>query len=135
MTLVLQATQKVPARRFVMYLPDNNRYGERIHNIEHWVREACLLLARLNGGVTRLAPAQGLWFNEKDDCLVSETTHIIYSYVTGAVFFQNLDLIRAFIARFSKETDQDSVAVEFDGSIYFLSQDTLSARERQLELV
>ena len=69
MTLALQATQKIPARRFVMYLPDNNRYGERIQNIEHWVREACLRLARLNGGATRSALAQAEWSNKRTTAL------------------------------------------------------------------
>ena len=132
MNILPNATQKMTARRFVMYLPDNNRYGEHIENIEAWVREACLLLAKLNGGVTRLAPSQGLWFNKTDDCLVSETTHIVFSCVNAPEFLPKFGLIRSFLARFARETDQDSVAVEFDGDIYFLGSQP--AFERQLEL-
>ncbi|MBJ7533308.1 hypothetical protein JDN40_04195 [Rhodomicrobium vannielii ATCC 17100] len=135
MNLTLRASHRIPARRFIIYLPDNNRYGERIDNIEDWVREACLLLTRINGGATRLAPAQGLWLNEEDNRLITETTHIVFSCVTGTAFLQNLELIRAFIARFSRETSQESVAVEFDGSIYFISDDAIAGEERQRERV
>ncbi len=135
MNLTLHASHRIPARRFIIYLPDNDRYGWRIENIEEWVREACLLLTRLNGGATRLAPAQGLWFNEQENRLICETTHIIFSCVTGTAFLENLEVIRAFIARFSRETNQDSVAVEFDGSIYFISDDAMAPEERQRELV
>jgi hypothetical protein len=132
MNILPNAAQKMTARRFVMYLPDNNRYGEHIENIETWVREACLLLAKLNGGVTRLAPSQGLWFNESDNCLICETTHIVFSCVSVPEFLHKFGLVRSFLARFARETDQDSIAVEFDGTIYFLSSQTAS--ERQLEL-
>ena len=113
----------------------NNRYGERVENIEDWVMEACLLLAKLNGGATRLSPAQGMWFNGTDDRLICETTHIVYSCVKAPTFFQNLGVIRSFIARFGRETEQDSVAVEFDGIIYFLSDDALAepAHDREIE--
>jgi hypothetical protein len=132
MNLTLPTSRRVPARRFIIYLPDNDRYGESIENIEEWVREACLLLAKVNGGATRLAPSQGLWFNENDNCLVSETTHIVFSCVNVPEFLPKFGLIRSFLARFARETDQDSVAVEFDGSIYFLGSQP--AFERQLEL-
>ncbi len=135
MNLTLPTSRRIPARRFVIYLPDNDRYGERIENIEDWVREACLLLTQLNGGATRLSPAQGMWFDEEENRLICETTHIVFSCVTGTTFLENLELIRAFIARFSRETNQDSVAVEFDGSIYFISDDAITPRERQRELV
>ena len=134
MNLIPHIPAGIPARRFVMYLPDADRLGYRIPNIEEWVREACLLLVRLNGGATRLPPAQGLWFNEADQCLVSETTHIVFSCVTGGAFFQQLHLVRSFIERFAKESNQDSVAIEFDGSIFFISGDAIAAPERQLDL-
>jgi len=134
MNLIPHIAHGIPARRFVMYLPDNDRFGKRIHNIEEWVREACLILVQLNGGATRLPPAQGLWFNKTDKCLISETTHIVFSCVTGPAFFHHLQAIRAFIERFVRETNQDSVAVEFDGSIFFINRDAIEAPERQLEL-
>lgn len=134
MNLALHTPNGIPARRFVMYLPDADRLGYRIPDIEKWVREACLLLVRLNGGATRLQPAQGLWFNETDKCLVSETTHIVFSCVTGSAFFQQLHQVRSFIERFARETNQDSVAIEFDGTIHFISGDVIDASAQQLEL-
>lgn len=134
MNVIPHISQGIPARRFVMYLPDNNRFGERIDNIEDSVKEACLILVQLNGGATRLPPAQGLWFNKTDNCLVRETTHIVFSCVTGSAFFHHLQAIRAFIERFARETNQESIAVEFDGSIFFISGDAIEAPERHLEL-
>jgi hypothetical protein len=92
------------ARRFIMYLPDNNRFGRHIDDIEEWVREACFMLTTINGGATRLPPAQGMWLKEDDNQLIEETTHIVYSFVQIPAFLQNFGAIRSFIARFGRET-------------------------------
>lgn len=136
MHLNFHASQKIAARRFIMYLPDKNRAGVHINTIEEWVSEACLMLTKINGGATRLAPAKGMWLNEHSGQLIQETTHIIFSCVRMPSFLKNFGTIRSFIARFGQETDQDSVAVEFEGAMYFLTGEALPDTEpRQVYLM
>lgn len=76
MNLPLGASATMAAHRFIFYLPDKDRYGNQVPDIEDWVTESCLLLATLNGGATRLPAAQGMWLNRKEGRLIHETTHI-----------------------------------------------------------
>lgn len=108
-------------RRLALYLPEKDRNGETVADIEAWITEACILLAKLNGGVTRLPPARGMWLDSENGGLIEETTHIVFSYISEGDFMQHLDVVRNFIERFRTIANQDAVAVEFDGQLHLVA--------------
>lgn len=117
------ATSSQAVRRFTLYLPERDRDGNAVTNIEYWVGEACFLLCLINGGVTRLSPAEGIWFREDTGVMIREPLHIVYSAVKPERFIAQIGFIRRFIERFGRDTNQDAVAAEFDGRIYFFHID------------
>jgi hypothetical protein len=108
--------------RFTIYLPDRDRVGNPVPRIEYWVTRACVMLATINGGVTRLAPAQGMWIC--DNRLVEETTHVVYTLVLNEAFFAHLDRVLNFLSEFAIRTNQHAVALEYDGTMYIIDDFT-----------
>ncbi len=103
-------------RRFTLYLPERDREGREVPQIERWVQLACTILAQINGGATH-ARADGVYLNESG-LLIHEPLNIIYSIVDPERFYQKLLMLRAFIQRFGEEANQETVAVEFDNKLY-----------------
>lgn len=112
-------TSSIAIRRFTLYLPERDREGKQVADIEFWVSEACFLLCLINGGCTRQARAEGMWFGEKGE-VIREPVHIIHSAIKPDAFFKQIAVIRAFIQRFGRETNQETIAVEFDGKMFFI---------------
>jgi hypothetical protein len=121
MNLDLGASYSIFAYRFSIYLPEQNCFGEKIDDIEQWVREGLYVLTTISGGATRLAPTQGMWFNKTEGLLIEEVTHLIYSVIDLAEFSKSTHLVRDFIHSFGRETMQESVAVEFGGKMHFIT--------------
>jgi hypothetical protein len=109
------------AHRLTIYLPDRNGSGSLIPDIEEWAREGLYLLTTICGGATRLAPARGMWFNNKNATLIEEITHIVFAYVDPATLQRQEHHVVDFLRRFGRETSQDAVAVEFDGKLCFIA--------------
>lgn len=121
MNLDLGASYSKFAYRFSIYLPEQNCFGEKIEDIEQWVREGLYVLSTISGGATRLAPAKGMWFNKTEGLLIEEVTHLIYSVIDPMEFSKSTHLVRDFIHSFGRETMQESVVVEFGGKMYFIT--------------
>lgn len=118
-----------PIRRFVLYLPERDREGKEVPNMDFWVKEACFLLCLLNGGATHIK-AQGVWYVAETDQVVSEPVHIIQTAIDPAKFLKEIALVRLFTERFGRETNQDAVAVEFDNTLHLIK-----ARQEPLRAV
>jgi hypothetical protein len=57
----LGATAAATATKFSIYLPDSDRDGHPVPQLEQWIGTALALFAEVNGGATRLPVAQGIW--------------------------------------------------------------------------
>ena len=78
------------------------------------------------GGASRPLPLSGFWQTSAGQ-LIEETTHTVYSFVDPQSLKSNWSLLSDFIERFLTETNQESVAIEYDGALYFVSNVALVA--------
>ncbi len=104
----------------MLYLPDRDHNGGQVEHIETWVTDACMLLVQIAGGATLLPPAQGYW-RTATGVTVRELTHIVFSYLTADAFLTHNRKIKAFLNNFAQATGQETIALEFDGKLYFHS--------------
>jgi hypothetical protein len=121
--------------RFAVYLPDQDSLGKKIEEIEVWIREGCYVLATVTGGATRLPPASGMWLNRTTGQLIEETTHVICAFFNPPTFFRDIRLIEDFIRRFGQETLQESVMVELDNKLYFITEFSQSSPKEAYSVV
>ena len=84
---------------------------------EKWVLEAIALLARFNGGAMAMPPTEGVWGTEGGE-LIWEHPVVVYSFIRPDEFFGNLPVIREFLHRMGRETNQGEIAVEFEGLFF-----------------
>lgn len=114
----LGATTGASATKFSLYLPDSDRDGRPVHEIEQWIGAAMSLFAQVNGGATRLPVAQGIWQPESGGEVVREATSVVYSFIRDrARFDANLGRLTGFIHSFGKHARQGEVMVEFAGEV------------------
>jgi hypothetical protein len=130
----LGASHSIFNYRFAIYLPNKNCYDEEIPDIEQWASEALYVLFTAAGGATRLAPAQGMWFNKDEGKVIYEITHVVYAFVDPVAFANNLPLVLDFIHRFGRETMQDTIAVEFGAKVHFIKTFDKVAQAPQLRI-
>ena len=105
----------IGSNRLHVYLPDTDKKGN-VFDASDWVNHCATLLTKHFQGATVLPPARGVY--KAGDLYIYETTFIIYSYCTDITFHKARDDIRFFLDQFIAETNQDTVAVEYDGTMY-----------------
>jgi hypothetical protein len=114
----LGATTGASATRFSLYLPDSDRHGQPVPQLEQWIDVAMTLFADINGGATRLPVAQGIWKPDGRGEIVREATNVVYSFVRDRTRFDaNLERIAVFIHSFGKHANQGEVMAEFAGEV------------------
>ncbi len=101
-----------------LYIPDRDRDNNEIGTQRKWVLEAADLLARIGGGVTIMPPTEGGWFDEENSTIIWERPIIVYTYIKPDQFESNLPMLREFLHRMGRKTNQGEVAVEFDGQFF-----------------
>lgn len=102
---------------FSIYIPNKDQKGNEIGNQRQWVLEAIRLLAEINGGATAMPPVEGGWLSDTGE-VIWEHPVVVYSFLRPEPFLANLSLIREFLHRMGRETDQGEVAFELDGRFY-----------------
>ena len=117
----LGANAGVAAQCFTVYVPNKDKSGREIGNQRRWVLEVLDLLTRLNGGATAMPPVEGAW-RDADGKTVWDHPVVVYSFVKPATFFANLPVVREFLHRMGRETNQGEVAFEFGPRFYLISQ-------------
>jgi hypothetical protein len=114
----LGASNLASLQRFALYLPDRDRDGIPVPQLEKWIGAAMALFANVNGGATRLPTAQGLWKPEDGSAEVREATVVVYSFIRDtARFHANIGRLAAFTHSFGKHAKQGEVMVEFSGEV------------------
>ncbi|HEX8642373.1 MAG TPA: hypothetical protein VF702_00495 [Allosphingosinicella sp.] len=114
----LGAREGATATRFALYLPDSDRRGDPVPDLERWKEAAMALFADVNGGATLLPPAQGIWKPDDGGATVREATSVVYSFIRNQERFERgLKRLAAFIHSFGKHAEQGEVMVEFSGEV------------------
>ena len=124
---ILGTLRESSMQQLVLYIPNKDKNGKEIKHLQDWIREAQKILTIIGEGATTMPPAGGTWLREKsvtiidqlkDKDLLSEKTTLIYTYICADRFEKNLRLLREFLHRFGRETNQGEVVFEFDGKFY-----------------
>lgn len=116
----LGADKFVARQRFGIYLPNKDRHGNAVKDIDDWVRKALLLLGRINGGATAFPPTEGIWLDDNDAPLFEQTI-FVYSFINANRFLSQLHLICAYLHQFGRLTNQGEVLVEFENLAFHIT--------------
>ena len=115
---LLVAIEAPSIQQFTLYIPNKDKNGKQIRNLDQWIKEAQKILTNIGNGTTSLPPADGTWLNPDNNEIIWEKTKIIYAYIDPDKFEENMGMIREFLHRFGRETNQGEVVFEFDGKFY-----------------
>jgi len=125
---LLGVTKEPCKQQLVLYIPNKDKNGKEIKDLEYWIKEAKKLLTLIGGGATAMPPSDGTWLDPekhiesidelKDEDIIWEKTTIIYTFINVDKFLKNLSSLRKFLHKFGRETSQGEVVFEFDGKFY-----------------
>jgi hypothetical protein len=115
---LLGASEEPAVQILTLYIPDKDKDGKRIKNLNSWIKEAQKVLTVIGRGSTSIPPADGTWLNPEIKEIIWEKTTIMYTYIDPDSFEENAALLREFLHRFGRETNQGEVVFEFDGKFY-----------------
>ena len=122
------ADDDISGEKLTLYIPDKDRQDREYPDHGVWVDTAATLLAYVNRGSTRMAPAGGKWFEQ--GCLVSENTALIYSYIDLERFDRDAEGIAQFVHTFGRRTGQSTVYVEMSGEVQIEGTSEVQYRSR-----
>ena len=117
----LGSNEEYSSQRLTLFLPNKDKNGVVLADMEKWVNESRELLSRIGGGSTAYPPADGNWVNEKGEILW-EQTRIVFCYVYPDKLVEHATRLRDFLHRFGRETHQGEVVVEFDDLFWRIRQ-------------
>lgn len=125
----LGAESETSAQVLSLYIPNRDRSGKEF-NPDPWVKEASEILFQIGGGATVTPAHEGITAGE-DGAPMRESTKIIYTYV-GSRFRELLPMLREFLHRFGRETNQREVGVELagGGEAWFFRIKSFDARKK-----
>ncbi|MBF0556621.1 MAG: hypothetical protein HQK96_19045 [Nitrospirae bacterium] len=115
---LLGASEESSEQVLTLYIPNKNKNGEEIRNMNRWIRDAQKVLTSIGGGSTSMPPADGTWLNPESKDIIREKTTMMYTFIDPESFEENIGLLREYLHTFGRETDQGEVVFEFDGKFY-----------------
>lgn len=83
-----------------------------------YVTEAAALMAQYFGGATS-TPIRGYWMSEAHG-LITEDNNAVFAYAAQSALDEHLDDVVDFAVRMRAELKQEAVALELDGTMYFI---------------
>ena len=105
------------ASKVTLYIPATIHTTKAINNIKE-VKAAAKLLSELFGGATS-TPAVGYWMSDASG-LVKEKTTLVFAYCNQADLENGIDEVVNFCRQLKIDMDQESVAMEINGTMYFV---------------
>ena len=137
----LGAEQKTTVEQLSIYIPDRDREGNKISNIDDWIEEAKTVLTFIGGGSTTMPPTDGTWIDReellssemisdlngllnelKKKKVIQEKTTVVYTFIDPDRFIENINILREFLHKFGRETNQGEVVIDFDGEFFHIRQ-------------
>jgi len=120
LAVALGAEREASTQVLSLYIPNKDRHGRPIRTAA-WIREAQGILTRIGEGYTTTPPHDGGWETASGK-VRREKTAIVYTYIKPERFLAHVAVLRQFLHRFGRETNQEVVVVELsgaDGSWFF----------------
>jgi len=111
-------TASASIQKLTIYLPDQDRDGQPVQDLQDYIGGIVDILLDINGGATVFYGPQGVWLNPETGEKIHENTVLVYSYIDPKPFVENIGLIISFLFRFGRETNQGEVFFEFDNVAY-----------------
>ncbi len=118
----LLGVEESSSQQLLLYIPNKDKNGNEIEDIEDWLQEAQEVMTAIGGGSTLMPPVDGTWLNPDTLQTISEATKIIYCFVDPEHLEGNLQLLRDFLHAFGRDTNQGEVAFEFAGRFYKINK-------------
>ena len=125
---IVGAEEEPSIQQLTLYIPNKDKNGNEISNLDVWIKEARKLLTIIGGGATALPPAGGSWISLenaikdvtdlRDEDIIWEKTTIIYIFIKADSFLNSLKSLRRFLHSFGRETNQGEVVFEFGGRFF-----------------
>ena len=105
------------SHKITVYVPgtvDASKAGDT----SAYVTEAAALLSECFGGATS-TPVRGYWMSEAHG-LIAEDNNAVFAYAAQSALDEHLNDVVNFAVRMRDELKQEAVAVELDGTMYFI---------------
>jgi len=137
----LGAEKRTTVEQLSIYIPDRDKEGNKISDINNWIEDAKKVLTFIGGGATTMPPTDGSWIDREElpsseiistlnDLLnelgkkkvIQEKTTVIYSFIDPDRFTKNINILREFLHKFGRETNQGEVVIDFDGEFFHIRQ-------------
>lgn len=103
--------------KITVYIPSTMDINKKA-NTKKYIDECATLLSNNFGGATS-CNALGYWVSPSAG-LVKEKTTMVYAYCTDEDLENNLEKIIDFCEAMKKELNQDAIALEINGEMYFI---------------
>lgn len=103
--------------KITVYIPATNNINKEIDNSKY-VNECAALLSECFGGATS-TPALGYWLSNVEG-LVKENTTLVFAYCKESDLEKNLDKVVTYCDNIKKELNQEAIALELNGEMYFI---------------
>lgn len=112
------AALKALTSKVTIYIPATINVNKTIDNTAY-VDAAATMLSNMFGGATS-EQVSGYWVSDTINSLVKESTTKVYANCNESDLNANLDTILDFAEKLKVELNQDAIAVEINGGMYFI---------------
>lgn len=102
------------SHKVAAYIPATININEQIDNTKY-VEKMATIMSETFGGATA-TPANGYWVSDTAG-LVKERTTIVFAYAES---LDNLDPVIDYLVQLKTELNQDAMAIEVDGKMWFI---------------
>ena len=107
--------------KLAICIPTKDKHGKIIPDANKWVDNAVKFFTDLANGATEI-PGTGSWSNPETHEVVREGITQVSSMVTNDLVRRNYPALEEFCCRMGLDTNQGSVAVEFNNSINYYDE-------------
>lgn len=102
--------------RITLYVPATINVNEEIDNTKY-IDQAASLFSSCFGGSTS-TPAIGYWLSQTG--LIKEKTTLVFAYCNDQDLQNNIDQVVEFCESLKTELNQEAIALEINGEMYFI---------------
>ena len=116
-------SQTSNAVRLRLYIPNKDKDAKVVPGIESWINKAQSTFVSMFGGCTIEPGNRGAWYCAERNIVIHEVTTIITAHVKSSDVLTHLAGLRRFIQELIYATNQETVAIEYQGTLHFVVRD------------